>query len=184
MIVTVLWEDQRGVVAKGFGPHELLVSSVADELKVDRSSLKARVVSVPKKGNGNVVKALKYDLGKLKKCGPVVAVIDRDKAAKLWKDKPFSAPDCMSGLKDQLQKDAPGEYELVFLVENTESLTDAVCADSQKPCGANKPTPDERDQLLGKAAWGEPALRKQVLERVPSFARLVEKVARNLRATE
>jgi hypothetical protein len=30
MIITVLWEDQRGAEAKGFGPHELLLSCVAD----------------------------------------------------------------------------------------------------------------------------------------------------------
>lgn len=36
MLVTVLWEDQRGTQARGFGPHELLLSCLADELMVSR----------------------------------------------------------------------------------------------------------------------------------------------------
>ena len=63
MIITVLWEDQRGGMVKGFGPHELLVSCVADELRCARDEVKKLIVSVPKKGNGNVIRALEQELG-------------------------------------------------------------------------------------------------------------------------
>jgi hypothetical protein len=80
MIVTVLWEDQRGQQTKNFGPHELLLSSLADELSSDdenhplqRRRLSKLVVGHPKKGNGSVLSAMKTELEAFG--GPVVAAL-------------------------------------------------------------------------------------------------------------
>lgn len=100
MIVTVLWEDQRGEQAKKFGPHELLLSSVADDLSESesdqpqrRATLDKRIFGIPKKGDGNVRKALQKDLGKFR--GPVIAVMDRDQVHRLWIDKQPPPSNCI-----------------------------------------------------------------------------------------
>lgn len=71
----------------GFGPHALLLACLVDKLGVTRNDLDRVVVSAPKKGNGNVVRELKERLEKLAKSGPVVAVLDRDRIADLWKNR-------------------------------------------------------------------------------------------------
>jgi len=189
MIVTVLWEDQRGVQAKGFGPHELLLSCLVDRCadssnQADRSrlheKLRRHVLSVPKKGNGNVLRELTGRLQKLSKGGPIVAVLDRDRIADLWRGrKDVRVPDGMCHHKVQIKNDAPGDYEVIFLVENVETLTTALLQ-ARGPARSGKPTPDERDRILGGATWGDPQRRKGLLEQVPSFARLVSKVAERI----
>lgn len=78
MIVTVLWEDQLGSEARGFGPHELLVTCLTEELGMDRESLRRCIFSVPKKGVGNIRTELRKNIRRLTRSGPVVAVVDRD----------------------------------------------------------------------------------------------------------
>lgn len=176
MIVTVLWEDSRGVETRDFGPHELLLSCVADELEVDAWDRRLRdgIESVPKKGNGGVRTALRDKLVMLAKSGPVFAVLDSDRAHELW--RPAVAA-CKTTVRTQLQADAPGDYTLVLLVENVESLVDAVLVGRglpRLPLG-KKPNPNERDQIL-RGALGDPALRGRVRKDCASFDRLVRKV--------
>lgn len=179
--LAVLWEDQRSADMKGFGPHELLLSSVADDLCIDldrhseqRIFLKNAVLCVPKKGNGSLLAALKKDLQRLP--ARVVAVIDRDKAHKLWKDV-LPPPSCMQGLREQFGRSAPGAYDLVFLIENTEHLLDAVLESLGQARLDSKPSPDERDRILGRASWAAGSVRNSVRKHCPSFDRLVKIVA-------
>ena len=168
---TVLWEDQRGVTVKGFGPHDLLMACVADELGPGHRRL---ADPVPLKGSGNVRKRLKRDVEKLRGHGPVVVVLDRDRVADLCVTP---GADCMKGITSRLQKDAPGDYELVFLVDNTETLVAAACTALGIAAPNQKPTPDERDRYLGRAAWApERGVRDDIRTSCPSFARLVEKL--------
>lgn len=140
MIVTVLWEDQRAA-GKGFGPHELLVSCLADELATEASTLKKRVRSHPKKGNAKVLADLKLNAARLRNSGPLFAVIDRDKVRKLW--SAADAPtDCLSGLGKHFHRDAPGDYELVFLIQNVESLLDIAADVLGEAKLRSKPSPD------------------------------------------
>lgn len=179
MIITVLWEDQRGVPAKGFGPHELLVACVAEKLGLDRSAVKHQVNSVPKKGNGNVVVELRKNLTKLRKLGQVVVVLDHDRLAELLRRKTGGAlPACMSGQSERLRQIAPGDYEVKFLIQNVETLTEAAVKALRREALKGKPTPDERDRLLGEAARPRHVeVRRRITSDVPSFARLVNKVA-------
>jgi hypothetical protein len=182
MIVTVLWEDQRGQQAKSFGPHELVISSVADDLCDDlndfhlkRAFLSRIVVGHPKKGNGSVLAALRRDLEAFS--GPVVAVLDRDKAHKLWSHLHPSPSNCMQGIRRQFRIEAPGEYDLVFLINNVEDLVNAALQVMSKPPLMYKPDPDERDRILGEAVWGSRDVRAAIRVLCPSFDRIVKIVS-------
>lgn len=178
MITTVLWEDQRGQTVRGFGPHELLLSSLADDLCGDednyhsqRVRLSKIVVGHPKKGNGSVLAALKDELDVFG--GPVVAVVDRDKAHKLWKN-PLN---CMQGLTKQFKASAPGEYDLIFLINHTEDLLNAALRAMSRPPLQDKPDPGKRDSILGAAVWGPRVYREVLRQSCPSFDRIVKVVA-------
>jgi hypothetical protein len=86
MQVVVLWEDQRGAQAKGFGPHELLLSCLADDGVGTRNQVRSSITTT-------------------------------------------------------------------------------------------KPTPDERDRLLSRLAWGSLKVRTETRNDCPSFDRLVRHVA-------
>jgi hypothetical protein len=177
MRITVLWEDSRGVETKGFGPHSLLLACLADKLGRERREIERLVNSVAKKGVGNVLDALRTNLTKLTKAGRVFAVVDRDKAREIWKPGPLPA-DCMTAIRKRIAEDVErSEYELVFLVQNMESLIDACDEGSPKSRERRKPTPDQRDRILGRAAWDvSPARRSVILSACPSFERLVDRV--------
>ena len=186
MILTVIWEDQRGVLAKGFGPHELLVSCLADDLQPDGAALQryeveASVESTPMKGNGKVLRTLKSDLARLRRRGPVVAVLDRDRILDYWQPGQRPAA-CLTAIRRAIFADAPGDYELVLLSENVETLMQACCDATSTTMPLGKPSPDERDNILGRAAWAHAAVRTQVRAAVPSFERLVSKVREQVRA--
>jgi hypothetical protein len=177
MKITVLWEDSRHGVSKGFGPHELLLSCLVDELDIDRDHLKPRVDSQPKNGNASLRKALQKDLRRISKSGPVVAVLDKDKIHDLWPPSP-PRPDCISGITARFRQDAQGDYDLV-LIENIEALIEAAC----DVIGHDVPPKghDARDRLLARVAWETPQTRHAIRDRCPSFARIVTRVARHLR---
>lgn len=179
MIVTVLWEDQRGVAAKGFAPHELLLACLADDLEIDRESLKRSVESHPQKGVGNVRRSLERNILRLTKSGPVIAVVDRDQIHALWPPKP-PPPSCMSGVMARFRRDTPGAYDLVFLVRNMETLIDCTCRAIGRGSPPGKPSPDQRDQLLMPAVWGVSSVRHTIRETCPSFDRIVKRVRHHL----
>jgi hypothetical protein len=184
MIITVLWEDQRGAEAKGFGPHELMLSCVADELNCARDTLKDLIKSHPKKGNANVRAAIQRDIVRLADTGPVFAVVDRDKIRQLWK-APNRPADCMSSVGQQFRQDAPGDYDLVFLVDNVESLIKAACAAFGDSYPDSKPGPDLRDRLLGRAAWApSQSPRSAIRTQCPSFNRLVGRLSAHVGARQ
>jgi hypothetical protein len=175
MRITVLWEDSRGIVLKGFAPHDLLVACIAEKLGRKRVEVDSQISSVPKKGAGNVIKALRRDLSRLTKTGPVFALIDRDKVREMWKTDPPA--DCMTAIRERIRKDvASVDYELVLLVQNMESLIDACDDGFRSRLGGRKPTPDERDRILGRVAWETPSRLPSILKDCPSFDRLVIRV--------
>lgn len=153
MRVYVLWEDGRGNVAKGFGPHELLLACIADDLGLAREHLKQRLESYPQKGNGSLLKTLQHKLQRLRKTGPVIAVVDRDQLHDLWRPPKPPPPTCTSGMVARFRQDADGDYDLVLLDRNMESLIEVVCHALGRDPPRTKPTPGQRDQLLMRAAW-------------------------------
>ncbi|MFH0902366.1 MAG: hypothetical protein V2A73_17170 [Pseudomonadota bacterium] len=188
MIITILWEDQRGVESKGFGPHELLLSCLADDMLLPpgqdqadrfecfRRHLKGVVRSIPQKGNSNVRKALQQNGERLARSGPVFAVVDRDKIRELWKNQESIPMDCMTAIRGRFHQDAPGKYDLVFLEQNVETLLVAALALNGQSL-KEKPAPDERDRILVGLARDVPSRRAQLRRDCGSFDRLVTRVA-------
>jgi hypothetical protein len=174
MSVTVLWEDQRGGLLKGFGPHELLVSCVSERLELDRWHVGRLITSVPKKGKEKVLAALREDLRALGDARRVCAVFDKDRAHEMFPPGRRPTP-CNQGLTEAVRSSAAGDYKLVFLVRNVESLLDAAATRlGEKPAG--KPDPDQRDRLLNRAAHGGLTREGRVAlaAEVAGFARLVD----------
>lgn len=171
--------------ARDFGPHELLLSSLVDALTPDEGSWRARrhrinreVQGLAKKGNGNILKSLQRDIEKYR--GPVVAVIDRDKAHKLWEHLKPRPTNCIQGLSAQFHKSAPGSYELIFLVNHTEDLLDSALRAMGAPPLQHKPDPLERDDIFNRVAWSVPReVRVEVGQRCPSFQRIVDKISQH-----
>lgn len=181
MIITVLWEDKRGDVAMGFGPHELLLSCLADDLGTMRQSLEGLINSLPKKGRDSLREALKNEIRRFTRLGPVLAVIDKDKARDLWKGQAQPPPACMSGMATRLHADVPGDYDIVFLERNVDTLVEIVCAVTGQRHPGIKPRPDQRDVLMNPAVRGPAQPRHEIRQRCPTFDRLVTRVARHLR---
>jgi hypothetical protein len=180
MIISVLWEDQYGAAPRNFGPHVLLVACVADARRCDRSLVQRFVIPNPRKGNAGVREALQEDGARLFDDGPVFAVLDRDKVRELWKLPGPMPPECMSAIAERFRQDAPGDYDLVFLVDNVESLLRASASILEQEAPKHKPTPNERDRILARLAWSDAAKRGRLLELCPSFERLVTRVAAQL----
>jgi hypothetical protein len=182
MRITVLWEDQRSVRARGFGPHVLLVACLSDELGRGRRKSIERVLNpVPKKGAAKLLKALREDGRRMSRHGPVFAVVDRDKATSALKREQRPKLNCLLAVRTKLEESVSGDYDFVLLVENAETLVSEACRSLGEDVFPKKPNPEERDGVLGRIAWGKRQLRDEVRKSVPSFDRLVLRVGSRLR---
>ncbi len=177
MLVTVLYEDQMGRQPRGSGPHALLVTCVQDRLGCLRSRLLDTVVGLPKKGDSKVLAALRDDLEQMLNSGPVVAVLDNDRARECLGLPPKA---CKREVLASLQARAAGAVTVVLLEQNVDDLARACATALETEAPKGKPDPDERDRMLQAAAWGTPTQRQAILNAMPSFRRLVDKVAEAL----
>lgn len=171
MIVTIWWEDSRQKVrSKAYGPDQLLAACIVDELHCTFREAERGFDGQPKNGASKVMQCLKKDIRQFG-LGPVCAVFDRDKVLDLWPSpKPAS---CKSGICSKIRDDAPGEYKLVLLHQNMESLVNAAAHSLGVPAPTHK-TPLERDGILQRLAFnGTPERRKAVRDAVDGFNRLV-----------
>jgi hypothetical protein len=160
----------------------LLLACVADDLGVHPGSLHRDVRSIPRNGNANVRKALQNDLRHLRKIGPVIAIVDWDKIADLWRHAVPRPAACKQGITARFREEAAGDYHLIFLDRNVETLVALAC----EGLGHHGPPPkshDARDAVLAKASWAPPSVRQHVRGRCPSFERIVTCVTRYLRPT-
>lgn len=179
-MITLLWEDEQGLDARRFGPHVLLVACVADDLSADRRRIDSRLRSLPKKGNGNVVRAIREDLPDLCKPGPVMAILDSDQIAGLL-GEPMPAPICLVRASKATLAKFPGDYQLLLLERSVDTLVSSVCQLTSQQLVRNKATPDERDRILCKAAWNPSRrVRDDLRGLVPTFDRLVRRLAKVL----
>lgn len=183
MIVTILWEDERGPT-QGFGPEILLIQCVKDRLPERHAQVKRLISSTPQKGVSNLLKTLRNNWRKLADNGPVYAVIDRDK---IHRELPGQTPTCLTGMRNHIlaSEEERRAVDLVFLIENVESLIAAMCTALEQPVPSSKPTPAERDRYFAMLTWdAPPQKREEALKLCPSFARLVERVAKSVSETK
>lgn len=175
-MITLLWEDECGLDARRFGPHVLVVACVADELGIEmheRRRLEDQLLSFPKKGNGNVVRAIREDLADLQRVGPVMAVLDSDQIGGLL-GEPLAPDACLVRSAQLTRAKFPGDYRLLLLERSVDTLVTVACSLTAQSIRGKKATPDERDRVLCKLAWqGSRTGRDDLRARVPTFDRLV-----------
>jgi hypothetical protein len=183
MILYVWWEDARNKVKpRNFGPEKLLVACVADELEVPRAEVQGRIESLPLKGDGNVLRRLRR-VCDVPPGTHITVVLDRDQIHEaILRLAPTLRPnDCMQEISQAIRAEAPGDYDLVFLVDNMESLFDACCGARHREPPRGKPDPLTRDDALNAVAFGQREWRDEIRKRVVSFDRLVSRIAQQLK---
>lgn len=179
--VLVLYEDSPGALPVAFGPHRFVLQCLADRLGLPWWELGGLVLGQPKKGNSQLRRACRearlYDLNRV-----VIAVYDDDRIRTMLG---VAADACIQQVTGALRKEAvrPERLRVVLLERNIDDVVRAVQAcRAAEGVQHRKPTPDERDLILKDAAT--PAnrhVRECVLQRVPSLAYLVDKLAATLR---
>ncbi len=176
MITTLLWEDSRGGPQKGFAAHELLCSCLRDRRGLQAHERFRGLESQPRRGVDKVLDTLKDDYHLVSKKGPVIAVVDRDRVHEHLVRRHPGPTNCKAGIRAGIDAYCGGPREVVFLIDNMETLVEACCKAVGVAPPDGKPRPDERDRLIDKATRSGADTRSKILVACPSFARLVERV--------
>ncbi len=183
-VAILLYEDSRtGGPAKDFGPHSLVVACVADVLGVTVHSVFPRLQCVPKRGNVQVMRAIREDMDDLAVGGRrVVAVLDADQAPSLV-DLPrsVSTQEVVDAVKAMCGAHAC--LDVALIDRNWETVVKEIMAlrpDRFTPetfDRAVRHRPGERDLVLNSAAYGASSLRNDLRARMPSVEALVQHLA-------
>lgn len=180
MRVTILYEDQNSP-ANQFGPHELLKRCVKKKLDVKNYSKLGTLVPIPKKGDGNLKKTLKQDGARLSNSGPLIAVFDMDKVRRCYN---LDTNACKTMILNKIYLDSElsrQQLTVVLLDRNLESLLDCIC----QLLGQSSPTKKDlnrRDIICSDMQMAGDDKLNSLQSLMPSFGRLVEKVAQTLRS--
>lgn len=176
-MIRILWEDSRQLARpKIYGPDQILAACVADDLRCDYKAAFALFESEPLNGNGNVKRRLARDAHALG-ITPLCAVFDRDKISALFPN----STSCKSGICTSIRSTISGNYYLVLLHDNMETLVSAACNVLGAPVPQKK-LPSERDGILARLAFnGTVSERTDVRNAVDGFDRLVKWVANTSR---
>jgi hypothetical protein len=169
-VALVVYEDSRGENGD-FGPHELLMALVADEVEGNFWKVRQSCECVPAKGITKALKAIASldRFRKLTKPGaPVLVIFDND-AIREKLSLPPGATEAQVIGAIQKRCDQPARLTIVLLQQNTETLVNAEadCAGSPRPRkGLN-----ERDMALLSVARdaGRRSIRDCIRQRVPSI---------------
>jgi hypothetical protein len=184
MTVFVLWENHAIGPIEKFGPHDFLTACVAQHLGVDRFMLRrSRTISGRScGGNSNVLRELEEGPG-WDIAPHLIAVLDTDKLHDLLRGEPRkliaeTAYDAWAAEMAAKCRARIGTHDVArltfgFLDRNIETL--------MKVLGDDLVEKDvlRRDSLLQKAA-ADPVLIRRALDEMPTWAALVETVARRL----
>jgi len=188
--VTILLEDQlaKGTPLANAGPTRLIKACVADWSDAlgrsePRYELDRRTQVVYQKGNGNVLRQCRKDSEALCNSGPVIAVLDRDRAHKLWE---LAGGGCRTMLLDRFSAECDSQIELVFLEQNLETVVS--CIANRLNLGpmlieqaVKRKDLNQRDSVLNRAVGAQSlAVRQHLLHDVPSFERLIDKICHHL----
>lgn len=178
-LITVLYEDQLAAQPNNYGPHMLVLACVADRIGSEPWGLRQQVRAIPKKGDSKLRDALRDEGALLARCGPLLVMFDADRVRACY-GLPSHA--CKRSVLDKIHGEATGKPILILLERNMEDVVDACCKALQQPSPQRKPTPPERDAILHKTVAASRHARDEVLQSVPSFARLVRAVHEALSA--
>lgn len=169
-VALVIYEDSRGENGD-FGPHELLMSLVADDIAGDFWKIRQACACVPANGITKALAAvasLSRFRGLTKPGAPILAVFDND-AIREKLSLPSGATEAQVIGAIRNRCDQPGRLTIVLLQQNTETLVDAEadCAGSPRP----RKGPNERDMALLRVARDATrrSIRDCIRQRVPSI---------------
>ena len=186
MTVFVLWENHAAGLIKNFGPHAFLVACVADRLRLDRFELNRSEIINSRSCNGNRNVLRELDPGRpLWNAAPhLVAVLDSDKlhdllsgeARRLVTDARYDAwaAQMEARCRERLGTHDATRLTICLLDRNLETLLE-VLGDTS----GDKDIVD-RDKLLQRAA-ADPALIRRALDKMPSWANLIDAITRLVR---
>ena len=186
VVARVVYEDKGGPVHE-FGLHKLVVACVAAKLGLEVWQVDRCLDSIPRNGNGNVVRACRSEARLLCQRGtPLIAVLDEDKIRRHVGLAPAA---CRTEIVAAIKQGstAAALVEVVLLRQNLETVLE--CIARVRPSWENvqvalrkgRHALNERDMVLGKAAR-DLEVQKRVMDEVPSFARLVDTLANRVKA--
>jgi hypothetical protein len=185
--VTILYEDSAGTNVKQFGPHSLLVACVADQKRTDFWTVNKRLIAEPKNGVNKLLDALREDMNRYARGGGwVFALIDRDDVHDHL--EPKLAPNaCRTSIIERIKRcPSADRLDVVLLEKNLETILQSLRELQPELAGPenwnraiSQKDINERDRILNNVALNSArgTLRAELLARVPSFARLVSRVA-------
>jgi hypothetical protein len=175
IVAVVLWEDQLRLDAKNFGPHQLTLACLADELgdatQWDSWQLRRAIAGIPQKGAGTLKTKLRQP-GQLVASGErLFAVFDDDEVRRLYG---LERKACKSVVLESIRSTCPiTSLTVVLLEENVETLV-AAAARALGRAVPERKAPNVRDSILMKlAAESSRQRRDDVRAQVSSFERLV-----------
>jgi hypothetical protein len=182
----IIYED-KAVQVQEFGPHNVLCALLADELNKSLYDVRKRLLGIPAKGSGKLLRACSArNVEKLARQGQlVITLVDDDRVHELLGlDKNICRSRVLETFRARV--DNPPNLIIVLLEKNTEDLLRIVSAIMKySPVALEKAIERKdlvaRDAVLNRFAFRALAeQRKNLLEMMPSFQRLVGVVKKAL----
>ena len=173
--IAVLYEDQLATSKpRSFGPHVLVLACLADRLQRPREHLEHHIDAHPCKGIGRLLALCREPL-LADRHAVIFAVCDDDRVREHLK---LPATACKLEVRETVAAGLGSpRLQTVLLARNLETVLAAVLHVLGLDPIADKPSPLKRDGILLRLAYkGTPDQRLALLQRVPSFAYLVDRL--------
>lgn len=188
-LATVLWEDQYAESSpRSFGPHQLLLQLVADEVSAGRDgwSYKHEIECRPQKGNANLLKSCRKVDDVAPDCHPVIAVFDADKIRGPLRLSATATNDEVVAAIVHATRPPANKLHVVLLDPNIEAVVNVAfhglaTGQSSGPAQPTNPPKDRitRDRILMNAASPQMrGVRARIVESLPTVAYLRDVVLR------
>lgn len=186
-MLVILYEDQRNG-NQGFGLHDFVCQSVADRIQSGElwyALSRNRIVAVPKKGNGNLLRACRDDIDIYKRSyRKIFAIFDQDRFGELLN---LGGNPCRQKLTSEFRRQCTApELELVLFNRNIETVIQTIGESGLTSIPgrtierALAKDQSSRDSVFIQCAQLLREDRARLLSQLPDVERLVSKVAEQL----
>lgn len=173
MRLVVLWEDQlaRGNQPNNFAPHLLALQCVLDErphLARNARVLQLRAEAHPTRGVDKLLSKAQHMVQR-----PLLAVPDNDRVREhLGLESATTDEQVLAALRSR----CPSAH-FVLLERNLDDAVRHAAIVLSREVPPGKPSPEQRDRVLQQLISATPLERGHFLDRMPSFRKVVEKLA-------
>jgi hypothetical protein len=173
--IAVLYEDQLAHGnPRNFGPHVLVLACLEDRLQRPRDQLARHIDGHACKGIGNLVKRCREPI-LADRHARVLAVCDDDRVREHLR---LASSACKAQVHAAIATGCAAQLRTILLVRNLETVLEATHHVLGLGPLVGKPSPLQRDPILLRLAYrGTIDQRQSLLQRVPSLAYLVAKLA-------